>query len=62
MNEKICKNCTYFWSYRVIYEDELEPDDCGWCKCPDADKYMEHTNEENTCCHCKLKGVTNELG
>ena len=34
MKEKICKNCKWFYSYRIIYEDDLEPDDCGWCKEP----------------------------
>lgn len=32
MSEKmICKNCKNFHSYREIYEDELEPEDCGTC-------------------------------
>jgi len=45
-SEPICKNCKWFYSFRIIYEDDLEPDDCGWCK------FNRHGN----------KGFTNQAG
>ena len=29
--EKTCSTCKHFRSYACIYEDPLEPDDCGEC-------------------------------
>jgi hypothetical protein len=27
-----CKDCEHFQSYKSAYEDELEPEECGFCK------------------------------
>jgi len=27
-----CSDCRHFQSYKSVYEDELEPDDCGFCR------------------------------
>jgi hypothetical protein len=27
-----CMDCRYFRSYRSVYEDELEPEECGFCR------------------------------
>ena len=31
--KKNCTTCAYFDSFRDSYEDELEPDDQGFCLC-----------------------------
>lgn len=27
-----CSNCEWFLSYQQAYEDDWEPDDCGYCQ------------------------------
>lgn len=43
-----CKNCLWFTSYRQVYEDELEPEDSGFC------------NKEKTLVNYKVKHVSED--
>lgn len=54
---KLCKNCKWFFSFRLAYEDDLEPNDIGWCKfnkdgskgfCPNS-KTHEIVDDDETC-------------
>lgn len=40
-----CYNCIDFTSYQDYYEDDLEPDDCGFCKF----EGLKHADGEGTC-------------
>jgi hypothetical protein len=44
MRKKKCKGCKNYQSYRYIYEDELEPTECGICNLTG-----EHVSEDDIC-------------
>lgn len=47
--EKTCKFCKHFRSFKDIYEDDLEPDECGWCYAGMGDSIDRFTAIELTC-------------
>ena len=49
-NNNICGNCQKFISYQAIYEDDLEPDDCGKCLRDDH-----HVDYQDSCEFHKIK-------
>ena len=63
--EKNCTTCIYFDSFRDSYEDELEPDDQGFCRCNTSRLFGNEGAGVDECCdehsHNDLGGKFLEL-